>query len=725
MSINGITSFCHGQSTTLTANGGVVYAWSNGDFTPSVTISQGCVYTVTATNAAGCSSTAEATVTVKPLPDVHISGNSSFCQGDTSTLTATGAITYVWSNNSTSGSIAVSSPGGYTVLGTDANGCSNSATMYVSVNPTYYISLAQSICQGEVYNFHGMNLYTAGVYTQTFQTVNGCDSIVTLTLTVKASPTLSISGNTVLCEGQSTTLTANGGNTYLWSNGSTNASVIISQSGIYMVTATNTEGCSSSANVSVVVSPLPNVSIIGDDNFCQGGIMTLIANGASSYMWSDGSNTAAITVTNPGVFTVIGTDANGCSSSASKTISVYPSYHIQMAASICQGGGYYFNGQYLTSAGTYTQSFSTVNGCDSIITLTLTIIDFPAPTITGNTILCEGQSTTLTANGGNTYLWSNGSTNASTTIFQSGIYIVTATSVEGCSSMANVTVSMSPLPTISISGNTTFCEGSSTMLIASGADTYSWSNGANTAAVTISSFGLYTVTGVSAYGCSNTATVTVLSLASPQITISGETDICAGESTTLTANGGESYLWSDGTTGSTLTVNMAGTYQVIGYNAAGCNAMASATVNVWQPATSEFSIVTEEPCYSWNNIDYCESGTYTQTLQTVHGCDSVVTMHLTITVGIDDHNLGASMTVYPNPTNDIINVRCTIYNVQVGTLEFHVFDAYGKLIGVVETRCTTSLQTAQIDLSRYAPGVYFVKAVADDKVVAVRKVVKR
>ena len=723
--INGITSFCHGQSTTLTANGGVVYAWSNGDFTPSVTISQGGVYTVTATNAAGCSSTAEATVTVKPLPDVHISGNSSFCQGDTSTLTATGASTYVWSNNSTSGSIAVSSPGGYTVLGTDANGCSNTAAMTVSVNPTYYISIAQSICQGEVYNFHGMNLYAAGIYTQTFQTVNGCDSIVTLTLTVKASPTLSISGNTVLCEGQTTTLTANGGNTYLWSNGSTNASVAISQSGNYTVTATNTEGCFSFANVSVVVSPLPNVSIIGDNNFCQGESMTLIANGASSYMWSNGSNTAAVTVSNPGVSTVIGTDANGCSSSASKTISVNPSYHIQLAASICQGGGYYFNGQYLTSAGTYTQNFSTVNGCDSIITLTLTIMDFPAPTITGNTILCEGQSTTLTANGGNTYSWNNGSSNASITVLQSGIYTVTATSVEGCSSTSNVTVSMSPLPTISICGNTTFCEGSSTTLIASGADTYSWSNGANTAAVTISSFGLYTVTGVSAYGCSNTATVTVLSLASPQITISGETDICAGESTTLTANGGDTYLWSDGTTNNTLTVNMSGTYQVIGYNTAGCNAMVSATVNVWQPASSEFIVTTNESSYVWNGTTYTQTGDYTQTLQTIHGCDSVVTLHLTISVGIEDHNLGASMTVYPNPTNDIINVQCTMCNVQVGTMEYHVFDAYGKLVDVVETRCTTSLQTAQIDLSRYASGVYFIKAVTDGNVVAVRKVVKR
>jgi hypothetical protein len=151
--------------------------------------------------------------------------------------------------------------------------------------------------------------------------------------------------------------------------------------------------------------------------------------------------------------------------------------------------------------------------------------------------------------------------------------------------------------------------------------------------------------------------------------------------------------------------------------------MASATVTVWQPTASEFSVECPDSCYTWNAESYCTSGDYTQTLQTVHGCDSVVTMHLTITVGIDDHDLGASMTVYPNPTNDIVNVQITNHNSPI--TQIHVFDAYGKLVGVVETRCTTSLQTAQIDLSRYAPGVYFVKAVADDKVVAVRKVVKR
>ncbi|MBO6079956.1 MAG: T9SS type A sorting domain-containing protein, partial [Bacteroidales bacterium] len=222
----------------------------------------------------------------------------------------------------------------------------------------------------------------------------------------------------------------------------------------------------------------------------------------------------------------------------------------------------------------------------------------------------------------------------------------------------------------------------------------------------------------------------------PNITITGETDICAGESTTLTANGGETYLWSDGTTDNTLTVSTAGTYQVIGYNAAGCNAMASATVTVWQPAASEFSVECPDSCYTWNAQTYCTSGDYTQTFQTVHGCDSVVTLHLTITVGIDDHHLGASMTVYPNPTTGMVNVQCTMNNTQAEKVEFQLFDAFGRLLRTTDgvganndsplrTDGHGSSAQTQIDLSHYASGIYFIKAVADGNAVAVRKVVKR
>ena len=720
--ILGNTTLCQGQSTSLSANGGVSYLWNNGSTNSNISVSQSGIYTVTATNAEGCSAPASVTVTVNPLPNVNIIGNSGFCQGGSITLTATGASTYSWSNGSSNATITVSNPGNYTVIGTDANNCTNTAAKTVSVNPTYNIPIMHSICQGESYNFNGQYLTTAGTYTQNLSTVNGCDSIVTLTLTVKNLPTPVILGNTTLCQGQSTTLSVNGGISYAWSNGSTNNNISVSQSGIYNVTATNAEGCSAPASVTVTVNPLPSVNISGNNSFCQGDNVTLTATGANTYAWSNASSNAVITVGTAGTYTVTGTDANGCSNTATKTVSVNPTYNIPLTHSICQGESYNFYGQNLTTAGTYMHTLQTVNGCDSVLTLTLTVKTLPSPTITGNTSLCEGETTTLTANGGVSYVWDNASTSNSISVSQSGVYTVTATNAEGCSAPASVTVTVNPLPTITIAGNTTFCAGNSTTLTATGADSYTWSTGDNTASVSISAFGIYTVTGTSTVGCSGTAEVTVLVSQLPVISISGETDICAGESTTLTANGGETYLWSDGTTSNTLTVSMAGTYQVIGYNAAGCYSIADATVNVWQPNTSEFSIECPDSCYIWNGESYCQSGDYTQTLQTAHGCDSVVTLHLTITVGIEDHNLCASMTVYPNPTNGVVNVQCTMNNVQVEAMEIRLYDAYGKLVNVV---AANNDGTTQIDLSRFAPGVYFVKAVADGNVVSVRKVVKR
>ena len=356
--------------------------------------------------------------------------------------------------------------------------------------------------------------------------------------------------------------------------------------------------------------------------------------------------------------------------------------------------------------------------------MVVTSASLPTPSILGSTTICQNQTTILTANGGVSYAWNNGGTSSSINIAQSGVYTVTATNVEGCSATANVTVTVNPLPNVSISGNTTICEGNSTTLTASGADNYSWSTGDNTASATISAFGVYTVTGTSAAGCSNTANVTVLVSQTPQITITGETDICAGESTALTANGGATYLWNNGSTDATLTVSTPGTWQVIGYNEAGCNAMASATVNVWQPTTSDFTINTSDSCYTWNGVEYCASGDYTQTFQSVHGCDSVVTLHLTITVGVDVYD-GLDFKVYPNPTSNIVNVHCSMNNGQTETLEIRLYDAYGRLLGVVETHGRASLQTAQIDLSQFADGFYFVKAMADGKTVAVRKVVKQ
>ena len=743
---------CSGDSVLLIATAESAhtsqfsYQWSTGESGDTILPSSNGLYTVTATADNGCSQTGSYTLSLFPSPAGIISGDSVLCEGSNAVLSASGAWSYHWNTGTQGNSITVAAPGVYSCTFTNEYGCTSERSVTVSTLSDIAISGNPHVCEGGstllsapaadsclwstgAQNF-SILVSTPGSYTVTIYQ-GQCSASASVVVTSASLPTPSILGNTTICQNQTTTLTANGGNSYLWNNGSTNSSISVSQSGVYTVTATNSEGCSASTNVTVTVNPLPTVSITGNSSFCQGDNTTLTATGASTYAWSNSSTMDAITVNAAGTYTVTGTDANGCTNTATHTVSVNPTYNIPLTHSICEGESYNFHGQNITTAGTYTHTLQTVNGCDSVLTLVVTLEALPTIAISGNTTLCEGESTTLTANGGISYNWSNGSATNSINVAESGVYTVTATNVEGCSAIATATVTVNPLPIVVIGGNTSICEGGSTTLTASGADTYSWSTGDNTASATISAFGVYTVTGTSTAGCSSVASVTVLVSQLPVITITGETDICAGESTTLTANGGTTYLWSNGTTDATLTVSNAGTYQVIGYNEAGCNAMASATVNLWQPATTEFSVECPDSYYTWNDVDYCQSGDYTQTLQTVHGCDSVVTLHLTITVGLEDYN-GFDFKVYPNPTNGVVNVQCTMNNVQLGDMEIHVVDMYGRLLNVVGANNHSPLRTdthgssvqTQIDLSRYATGIYFIKAVADGKTVAVRKVVR-
>ncbi len=734
--ILGNTTFCTGNYTTLTATGGDSYLWSTGATTPSINVNAEGTYSVTATTSNGCSGSSAVNVIQNQASDVSISGNTVICSGIGTTLTASSGTSYLWSTGETTQSISANNPGNYTVTVTNNNGCSNSASQTISMMEQTSITGNTHICDGQSTTLYAtgsgnyqwsnnantsfITVTTPGNYSVTVSMPNGCSSSAAVNVTTASLLTPSILGNTVFCQGQSTMLTATGGNTYLWNNGSNSSSINISQSGIYTVTATNVEGCSASTNVTVTVNPLPNIMITGNNNFCQGSNTTLSAFGANNYIWSNGQTSNSIMVNTIGNYTVTGTDLNGCSNTTSLLVSTNPTYNIPITHSICQGESYNFLGQNLTTAGTYTQNLQTVNGCDSIITLTLIVKETPTVSISGNTSICEGQTSTLTATGGNTYIWSNGSTASSINVNQNGIYTVTATNVDGCSAITNVTVSVNPVPSITINGNTTICTGSSTTLTASGASSYLWSTGDNTASVNINTFGVYSVTGTSNEGCSSTETVTILVSQLPIITISGETDICSGESTLLTANGGDTYLWSNGSTESSISVNMAGTYQVIGYNAAGCSSMSSAEVHTWQPQSSDFTIVVDDSCYTWNNETYCASGDYTQTLQTTHGCDSIVTLHLTITVGVEDYE-NCAFTIFPNPTKGLVNIQFSQNMAQSADSKIQLFDIYGKLLQMIPI----SSKSIQIDLDSYAKGVYVVKATNNSTVYAIQKVVKQ
>ncbi len=259
---------------------------------------------------------------------------------------------------------------------------------------------------------------------------------------------ISITGNTVVCSGTTTTLTASGASTYTWNTGATNASVIVSPTvtTTYTVESGSTGGCSGGSSMAVAtVSVVPNlpVSITGDTFLCVGQTTTLTASGASNYIWSAnaGGVTTASVVLSPTVTTI---------------------YSVVGEAGSCIG-----------------QAIATV-----------TVVSHPLVSVTGNTFICVGNTTTLTASGASNYIWSTGANTPSVVLSPT---VTTNYAVIGeigtCISQTVATVNVINNINVSISGDTTICYGEQSVLTANGATNYIWNTGAISAAITISPTG--------------------------------------------------------------------------------------------------------------------------------------------------------------------------------------------------------------------------------------------
>jgi len=319
-------SICVGGSTTLTASGGTGYNWSTGATTAAITVNPATTttYIVTVTNAAGCTASTGATVTVNALPNPSITpASASICAGESTTLTASGGTVYNWSTGATTAAITVNpaTTTTYIVTVTNAAGCtaSTSATVTVNALPTPSISPASaSICVGESttltasggtgYNWSTgattaaitVNPATTTTYTVTVTSAAGCTASTSATVTVNALPSPSITpASASICVGESTTLTASGGTGYNWSTGATTSAITVNPATTttYTVTVTNAAGCTASTGATVTVNALPTPSITpASASICAGESTTLTASGGTGYNWSTGSTTAAITV---------------------------------------------------------------------------------------------------------------------------------------------------------------------------------------------------------------------------------------------------------------------------------------------------------------------------------------------------------------------------------------------------------------------------------------------
>ena len=628
---------CAGASVTLTGGGASTYTWSGGvtnavSFIPTAT----ATYTVTGTNANGCINTATTTVTVNPLPVVTTTTtSSSICFGGNTTLTANGATTYAWMPGNLTGQSITVSPTAtttYTVTGTNANGCINTATRIITVNPLPIVtatSTAAAVCTGASVTLTGGGAtfysWSGGVtnavsfiptatatYTVTGTNANGCVNTATITVIVNPLPVVTTTTTAAsICIGASTTITAIGATTYTWMPGNlTGATITVSPiaTTTYTVTGTNANACTNTATRIITVNPLPIVTATSTAAaVCTGSSVTLTGGGASTYTWDNNVMDAVSFVpTATTTYMVTGTDANACVNTAITTVTVNPLPVVtasSSSAAVCTGGSVTLTGggastyswtnnvtnavSFIpTATTTYTVTGTDANACVNTAMTTVTVNPLPVITATSSAaVVCAGASVTLTGGGASTYTWDNNVTDAVSFVpTATTTYMVTGTDANGCVNTATTTLTVNALPTVTANtSSASVCTGGSVTLTGGGAATYTWDNNVIDAVSFLPiATTTYMVIGTDLNSCMNTAMITVTVNPLPVVTAtSSAASVCTGGSVTLTGGGAATYVWDNNVIDAVSFVPTATTtYMVTGTDANGCVNTATTTVTL-------------------------------------------------------------------------------------------------------------------------------------------------
>jgi len=517
---------------------------------PTANITQQIIYTVTATDAVGCSGTDEVTVGLLANPGASAGLDVQICPGDSVQLGAAGGVSYSWLTNQFIDNVNVSNPNvfppsttDYIVEVTNSDGCVGVDTVNVEVlEPLLVVSNDTTICFGDTIqltatgattyewtpnvNIGDVNISNPEVWpsvTTTYyvdiEDVNGCTASDSILITVQSLPVAGAGLDQAICVGDTVQLSATGGTNYSWlpATGLSNQNIFNPLSNPtattdYEVTVSDNIGCSSTDTVTVTVNPLPTVNAGADETLCLGQTVQLTATGADTYLWIP-----AIGLSDPNIFNPIaepivpteyvveGTDANGCINTDTVLVDVF-------------------------------------------------VVD-----AIGDTIICIGDQAQIGAIGGASWSWTP-TTGLSDPNAQfptanptsTTVYTVVADDGTGCLASDTVMVTIQPLPTAFAGFDQGVCAGDNAQLNATGGVVYEWTpttglsdpNIQNPVVTFSTDTATYVVTVTDIIGCVNTDSVTVWQEPLPDAQAGPDTTICVGQGVQLTSSGGQTYTWT-------------------------------------------------------------------------------------------------------------------------------------------------------------------------------------
>ncbi|MEO8149225.1 MAG: T9SS type A sorting domain-containing protein [Bacteroidia bacterium] len=678
---------CNGGTNgtaSATPNGGTApyfYLWSNGNTNSLATVLVAGTYTVTVSDVNGCTVSKTVTITQPSKIQSLYVVTKPTCFGSTNgavDLTVTGGTppyTYAWSNSATTQDVTGIGAGAYSVLITDSKGCVKLVNIIITQPTQIVISITSknAACNGSATGKATANVtggsgpYTylwntvpakttktasglaAGTYTVTVTDHKGCTA--TSSVTITQSATLVCSAN-VACMNNVTCFGGNNGKlcvtvaggkapyTYLWNTNpvATTAAVNNVPAGTYTVVVTDKNGCVTTCSFTITQPLALTATATGTNVSCNGaanGTAAVTASGGTApytYLWNNGAaaTTSSISGLTPGIYTVTVTDFNGCTKTASITITQPAALtasvsHTNIACNgattgtitvIATGGtapltytlnpGAVVNGTGTftgLAAGAYTVTVTDTNGC--ITSVTATITEPAALTmgpVTGTDVSCfggnNGTAIAGTISGGTppyVYLWNSSPVQgtATATGLNAGTYTVIVTDVNGCTVTGSIVINQ---PATALAISTTqlniACNGGSTgsaTVTASGGTTpysYLWTDGQTNATATGLAAGTYGVVVTDSNGCEASTTVTILQPTGLSLTATVTDASCNGGANgtvTATATGGNppySYVLGTDTNSTGVFIGLAaGTYTVEAFDNGGCTAVTTVQVN--------------------------------------------------------------------------------------------------------------------------------------------------
>ncbi len=526
------------------------YTWNGQSYSNSGT------YNVTLTSTNGCDSIATLNLTINQ-PSIS-TNNISICNNQ---------LPYTWNGQT------ISSGGTYTATLVNANGCDSTATLNLVINQTSSSLTNINTCASSLpLSWNGQTISTGGTYTANLINSAGCDSTASLNLSVL--PNGSSQTNVSICSSQAP---------YTWNGQSYN------NSGTYNVTLTGTNGCDSIANLNLTVNPVRTSTT-----------QVAICNGQLPYTWNGQSYNS------PGNYTVTLTGSNGCDSIATLALSIGIAATTQENLQRCRAQlPLNWNGQVLTSPGTYSATLSTSAGCDSVVNLTLTVFNDPIVSSIGDSSICPGQSITLETQGAVSYQWSPttglSNPNASNPLFtgtSSQQYVVTGTDANGCRGTDTLNIEVKTLAGLQVPPDAGICRKDSARLNGNNgaAYTYQWTPVSGLSNPNIENpmaspetTQVYQVSITdSICGISNNFSVRVTVWDLPNVQASKSNDItCRQRQSRLRAQGASQYSWEPATALNQTNISNPvanpsnqTTYVVTGTDTNGCSNQDSVTIKV-------------------------------------------------------------------------------------------------------------------------------------------------